>query len=215
MLTTIIALCTQCRTPFPLVKKHQCYKFRAGKPVYCSEQCRWERHSEVASETMACTNRKYASQRMKTNNPMRQEAARHKMQATLQAMGHAPKIRGGNGTGPTPAQRLLAETLGWSMEYVVKTHAPKGNPDHIPTNYKLDIANPSLKLAIEVDGMSHTSMSRQAQDRKKEQMLTGFGWTVLRFTNQEVMEHLPDCVQIVQSTILKLKTIIPTSPMAS
>ncbi len=132
---------------------------------------------------------------------MRKEACRRKVQATLTAMGHAPKIRGGNGRGPTQPQKMLAEALGWQIEYVVKTHQPKINPLHVPTSYKLDIANPERMIAIEVDGLSHGALSRQAQDRKKEQVLAGLGWTVLRFTNREVMERLADCVRTVQSTI--------------
>jgi very-short-patch-repair endonuclease len=85
------------------------------------------------------------------------------------------------------------------MEYVVKTHLPKINPLHVPTSYKLDIANPTSLIAIEVDGTSHAARSRQAQDRKKEQVLAGLGWTVLRCTNQDVMEHLQECVQMVWS----------------
>jgi Protein of unknown function (DUF559) len=195
----MIGPCAQCHHPFPLTTHHQRTRFRAGKPVYCSEECRRERCARISSTTMARTNRKYASARMTANNPMHREEARHKMQATLRAMGHAPATRGGNGKGPTLPQKLLAEALGWPMEYVIKTHLPKINPMHVPTSYKLDIANPTCLIAIEVDGMSHTARSRQEQDRKKEQVLAGLGWTVLRFTNQEVMEHVQECVQMVRS----------------
>jgi hypothetical protein len=169
----IIAPCVQCQEPFHLTTKHQRTRFRVGKPVYCSDACRQERHARVSSETMARTNRKYASARMTANNPMHKEVSRRKMQATLQARGHAPTIRGGNGKGPTLPQKVLAEALGWPMEYVVKTHLPKINPMHVPTSYKLDIANPARLIAIEVDGMSHVAFSRQSQDRKKEQVLAG------------------------------------------
>lgn len=96
---------------------------------------------------------------------------------------------------------MLSEALGWPMEYVIKTHLPKCNALHAPTSYKLDIANPLFMIAIEVDGGSHHARERQAQDRKKEQVLAGLGWTVLRCTNQDVTEHLADCVQMVMSTI--------------
>ena len=195
--------CAQCQRPFRLTTKHQRTKFRAGKPVYCSDACRQERRTKISSETMARTNRKYASARMTANNPMHKEGVRSKVRATLQAMGHAPTTRGGNGKGPTHPQRLLAEALGWPMEYVVKTHLPKINPLHVPTSYKIDIANPTHLIAIEVDGMSHVALNRQAQDRKKELVLAGLGWTVLRFTNQDVMEHLQECVQMVWSITSK------------
>jgi hypothetical protein len=165
--------CAQCQRSFQLMTNHQRTRFRAGKPVYCSDTCRRERQAQISSATMTRTNKKYASARMKANNPMHREEARRKVQATLRAMGSAPTIRGGNGKGPTLPQKLLAEALGWPMEYVVKTHLPKTNPMHVPTSYKIDLANPTHLIAIEVDGMSHTARNRQAQDQKKEQVLAG------------------------------------------
>jgi len=150
---------------------------------------------------MATYNRTHASERMKRNNPMHKEASRRNMQATLRAKGHMPTSSGGNGTGPTQAQRMRAWALGWPMEFVIKTHLPTCNALHVPTSYKLDIANPHFMIAIEVDGGSHRARERQAQDRKKEQVLAGLRWTVLRCTNQDVTEHLADCVQMVLFTI--------------
>jgi hypothetical protein len=199
----MIGHCAHCQRPFRLTTKHQRASFRAGKPVFCSEACRRERGAMISSETMARTNRMDASARMTANHPKHKELSRRKVRATLRAMGYVPTGRGGNGKGPIYAQRLLAEALGWPVEYVVKTHLPKSNPMHVPTSYKLDIANPTCLIAIEVDGTSHVTLSRQAQDRKKEQVLAGLGWTVLRFTNQEVMEHLQECVQMVRSITWK------------
>jgi very-short-patch-repair endonuclease len=197
------APCACCGQEFLLRKKWQRDNFRQGRNVYCSEKCRRTVVSHRAAQHMAALNHTYASQRMKRNNPMHKEASRQKMQATLRARGHTPKIRGGNGTGPTQAQNILAEALGWQMEYVIKTHLPKNNALHAATNYKVDIANPTLMIAIEVDGRSHQTLARKSQDRKKEQLLSGLGWRILRFTNQEILDHLHECVQTVTSTISK------------
>jgi very-short-patch-repair endonuclease len=86
---------------------------------------------------------------------------------------------------------------------VVPTRAKKINPDRLPSHYKIDVANEALKIAIEVDGVSHGMLTRQEQDRKKERFLRRCGWTVLRFSNQDVMERLGECVQTVLSTISK------------
>jgi len=53
-------------------------------------------------------------------------------------------------------------------------------------------------LAIEIDGNSHCLLSRQAQDRKKENFLKSLGWTVLRFTNQQVIEETKMCVEKIK-----------------
>jgi very-short-patch-repair endonuclease len=75
----------------------------------------------------------------------------------------------------------------------------------MPNCYKIDMADTGLKLAIEVDGGSHGSLIVQERDRRKDALLVGSGWTVLRFSNQQVMERLEECVQMVTSTISKLK----------
>ena len=149
---------------------------------------------------MSKTNKKYASERMKTNNPMKRAEVREKVSTTLRIMNWKPKVRGGNGKGPTPAQLLLASSLGWDMEYVVCTGHYRDGSGY-PTNYKIDIANPTLKIAIEVDGFSHGTIKRKMQDMKKEEFLTGLGWKVLRFKNKEILENLSDCLEKIQSMI--------------
>jgi very-short-patch-repair endonuclease len=98
---------------------------------------------------------------------------------------------------------MLARATGLALHYVVPTGGrKKGGP---PTHYKLDLAAPLLKLAVEVDGNSHCPLNRKAQDRKKEAWLRGAGWTVLRFTNAEVLDDTATCAQTVWSTICRLR----------
>jgi saccharopine dehydrogenase (NAD+, L-lysine-forming) len=81
----------------------------------------------------------------------------------------------------------------------------------MPYHFKLDIANKPLKVCVEVDGSSHNSLKVAAADKRKEDFLTGEGWTVLRFSNEQVMEHLEECVQKVLSSISRLKETTTTS----
>jgi len=159
---------------------------------------------------MARTNRRYAANRMRANNPMHRGDARERMRATLREIGHRPPVRKGNGLGPSEPQRQLATALGWPMEVAVRTGMPRGSG--YPTCYKLDIADPTSKVGIEVDGASHGLLARKAQDAKKERFLAGLGWTVLRFSNQDVTERLAACVQTVRSTTSKSKAPTLTSP---
>lgn len=167
----------------------------SAKRKLCSPEC----ISKQSSMRMAATNRKHASSRMKSNNPMKRKEIREKMSATLRAMGHRPVLRGGNGKPPTAPEIKLASALGWVIGFVVVTNTFRGSG--IPSHYKLDVANPSLKIAVEVDGASHQAMARKEQDRKKENWLRSTGWKVLRFSNAQVMEHLEECVQMVTSII--------------
>lgn len=140
---------------------------------------------------------------------MRLESVRAQVSASLRAIGHRPSVRGGNGTGPTEAQAKLSEALGWPMEVVVVTHLRReaGNPRH----YKLDVANQAEKVAIEVDGGSHCALARQEQDRRKDAFLSSVGWTVLRFSNQQVLTDLDGCL----STISQSMAMRTTSRTAS
>lgn len=201
--------CTECTAPVPLDTKRKRDAYNQRGRVYCSTECRdrWVRRQ--SSERMARTNRKYASQRMTERNPMRNEASREKMRATLLEMKHQPRERGGNGTGPTVPQARLAELLGWPMEVVFKTGYPrvKGGP---PGHYKLDIANEAAKVAVEVDGGSHCSLARRESDRRKDEILAGAGWLVLRFSNAAVLADPEGIAADVLSTTSKWLARTPT-----
>lgn len=159
----------------------------------------------IASRTMAETNRKYASERMKRNNPMAKDDIREKMSRTLQQIHHHPKIQGGNGRGLTIPQKSLLDELtkrGLTPipEYVIPTRM---RPLGYPTHYKIDLALPELKIAIEIDGGSHGSLKVQEADRRKTAFLTGCGWHVLRFTNQQAEVHTEECALEILFTISK------------
>jgi hypothetical protein len=149
---------------------------------------------------MTRTNKKYASERMKRKNPMHSAVTREKLSLTLRKIGHRPPARGGNGSGPTEPQKILADVLGYKMEHAVGI--PKhARPNGCPNVYKIDVACPERMIAIEVDGGSHCSLVGQERDRRKDSCLSGLGWKVFRFTNKQVMEHLEECVRTVTSTI--------------
>lgn len=107
--------------------------------------------------------------------------------------------------GLTVPQTLLASRLGWPTEVPIKTNMKRGLG--YPNCYKVDIGNPELKIAIEVDGGSHSTIINRARDVKRDALLNGLGWTVLRFKNRVVMESIED----VLSTILKLSERTPTA----
>ena len=165
----------------------------------CSQRCR----NEASSRTMAATNRRHASDRMLKRNPMKRPEIREKVSSTLKRLGHKPPIHGGNGRGLTMPQQslLLALGSGWIPELA----APVTDSKCPHAHWLIDIANPDHMIAIEVDGTSHQSIAVRERDRRKTEQLTQQGWTVLRFTNAEVMERLEAVVQTVLSTTSKSK----------
>jgi hypothetical protein len=184
------------------VKESTWRRTKGSVPKLCGNpECK----SKHSSMVVAQTNRVHASARMVTNNPMHRGDNLDRMKKTLHEIGHKPPVRGGNGTGATRAEMAISSALGWPMQVAIPTKMPRTSG--YPTCYKVDVGNPDLKVAIEVDGMSHSSLSRRAQDAKKDAFLRGLGWIVLRVSNRQALEELP-------STISKLKALIPTSPTA-
>jgi hypothetical protein len=98
----------------------------------------------------------------------------------------------------------IAAALGaqWIAEYIVPTRSRQSG---LPTHYKLDLAQPQYKIAIEIDGGSHHALAARQRDRKKQGFLVSAGWSLLRFSNEDVMTNLKRCVRVVSSTISRLK----------
>jgi hypothetical protein len=193
--------------------KYQRYKLRKGGRVYCSKECGMKYNAATSSKTMAETNRKYASERMRERNPMTRPDSREKMKETLRRIGHHPIVQGGNGRGLTEPQKILLnalEKLSPVAEFIQRSK--QGRYSGYPGHYKIDIAIPESKIAIEIDGGSHCALARREQDRKKSAFLESLGWTVLRLSNQQIYTMLRWTVSYITS---KSKAIITTLPTVS
>ena len=140
---------------------------------------------------------------------MHDPAVRAKMVAARKSGGSwRPVPRGGNGRPLPLPQRMLAEALAWETEVAVPTGKPRESG--YPPSYKVDLGNRTLRIAVEVDGESHSG-KRKLLDEKKDALLRGLGWTVLRFSNRQVTERLAECVRTVWSTTSRSRTPRPTS----
>ena len=85
---------------------------RSGnKHFCCGDECKKACFAKIYSETMAQTNRKYASHRMKVKNPMFDPIAKEKACASNRLRDWRPPVQGGNGKTPPVAQLLMASTL--------------------------------------------------------------------------------------------------------
>jgi len=138
----------------------------------------------------------YNSDRNPFKDPEQAPAIRAKAHVALRAKGYA-MLNGGNGQPLPVPQQMLAAALGWPTEYVVPTGKRQAGR---PTSYKIDIAEPTLKIAVEVDGVGHIAKDRQMQDRSKTEYLQEHGWTVIRVQNKEVLTDLRAVLQRILST---------------
>ena len=68
-------------------------------------------------------------------------------------------------------------------------------------NYIVDFACPSHRLAIEVDGASHSFDRAIEYDKARTNYLQEKGWFVIRFTNEEVFHSIDDCCTHILSSL--------------
>jgi very-short-patch-repair endonuclease len=92
--------------------------------------------------------------------------------------------------GQTDAERLV-----WRR---ISRYRPRFTRQLVIGPYIVDLACRSAKLAVEFDGAQH--LETQNCDDRRTAFLTGSGWTVLRFWNNEVVDN-PDGV--VEAILLK------------
>ena len=64
-------------------------------------------------------------------------------------------------------------------------------------NYIVDFACLELMLVIEVDGFTHEEEEAVARDRERDDALQAVGFTVLRFSNSEVLSRIAEVSGIV------------------
>lgn len=126
------------------------------------------------------------------SNSTQSPEVREKISRTMKAIGHAPRIRGGNGKLTRPQKMLLKRLgTGWVVEHAVPVHNCQCHS--LPKHLKIDIAHPGRMIAIELDGPSHQSPQRRLQDSQKTVYLAQSGWSVFRITNQRADELSSTC----------------------
>jgi hypothetical protein len=191
-------VCHWCSNEFFTTIKWQKYHITAKRNVYCSIKCSKNFSKKISRETLIETNKKYASARMKKNNPSFYPENLKKARQTKiknKTLNLAPKIQGGNGKELPLTVKLLNKKLNWHTTYIVKTFLKSPYPSH----YKLEIANPEKKIYIEIDGNS--SYSRKEQSLRKEEFLIYSGWKLFRFKNKEIFNNLNECVEIIKKDL--------------
>lgn len=66
--------------------------------------------------------------------------------------------------------------------------------------YVIDIYCPALKLAIEVDGVSHLQEDSTDQDGPRQNFIESFGIQFLRFTNDEIYRNMDGVLYSIVQT---------------
>jgi len=104
-------------------------------------------------------------------------------------------------SGPTACEQMLDDALGigWQTNIVVRTGRRRGSGHKAA--YRIDVACATVKIGVEVDGRSHGSPARRADDAKKTSVLEGMGWRIVRVTNQRVRDDLESVVTEIRAVV--------------
>lgn len=84
----------------------------------------------------------------------------------------------GKGQPPTASEKRairLLKPMGFVLNCVVSTGVQH------PSHYTIDLAHKRARVAIELDGSSHTLARREGTDARKDFFLRSNGWLVLRY----------------------------------
>ena len=98
----------------------------------------------------------------------------------------------------TEAERLLWHYL------KEKKIGYKFRRQHIVGEYITDFINLKHKLIIEVDGKYHQEVEQVKKDAQRTQYLEQKGYTVIRFANEEVFNHMEDVIKKIKETIMAI-----------
>jgi very-short-patch-repair endonuclease len=95
----------------------------------------------------------------------------------------------------TPAEVLL-----WSKLRNKQLAGLRFRAQHPVGRFVLDFCCTSLRLVIELDGSAH--IGREQDDLARSQHLEAYGYTVIRFTNDEIMNDLDSVIQAIKEAAL-------------
>ena len=72
-----------------------------------------------------------------------------------------------------------------------------------------DFYCPKIKLIFEVDGSIHELLEYQSHDIGRSEILNDFGITVIRFTNEQILNEIDSTIEQIETTAKILLTEIP------
>ncbi len=91
-----------------------------------------------------------------------------------------------------------AEAFLWSHLQQKKLDGRKFRRQHSIENYIVDFYCAKEKLVIELDGEVHMSLNAQENDQIRSKKLESLGFTVIRFENYMVFDHLPSVLKEIK-----------------
>lgn len=75
------------------------------------------------------------------------------------------------------------------------------DPGPLAPSMRVDLLWQDARCVVEIDGPEHATRGRYADDRRRDRLLQRMGYTVLRFTNEEVLEDVQRVAEEIGSFI--------------
>ena len=102
-----------------------------------------------------------------------------------------------------------AEKLLWSRINKNQIIGLQVRRQHPINQFIADFYCPKIKLIIEVDGSIHEIPEYQTHDIGRSEILNDFGITVIRFTNEQILNEIDSTIEQIETTAKILLTEIP------
>ncbi|MBP5770613.1 MAG: endonuclease domain-containing protein [Bacteroidaceae bacterium] len=119
-------------------------------------------------------------------------------QADCSVYGKLKELAEKNRKNPTDAERILWQNLKGKLLGV------SFRRQHIIGPFIADLSAPTIKLLIEVDGGYHCLPEQQVIDEERTTYLEAKGFTILRFSNDQVIADTDNVITTIKEEIWKL-----------
>ena len=97
----------------------------------------------------------------------------------------------------------LEENLVW--QFLRKNQlGVKFRRQHPINSYIADFYCHRAKLVIEIDGVNHRSKEHMIYDKNRDAVMSDFGISIIRITNQECNENMSEVMRRIEARLYKL-----------
>ena len=182
-------LCARCGIEF----------YRADKKVkFCSKACANARQADTRLPEAPCVHCSALFQPLRRTHVYCSKTCWYASKVVARSPKRAHHMRVSDRGGLPVPQFMLWRALGddWYPEFWM---SPLGALGEDVVRFQLDLAHLATRTAVEVDGSEHLLASHQAKDQIRDEWLRTQGWTVLRFSNAEVLSSIDSVVAQIRS----------------
>ena len=110
-------------------------------------------------------------------------------------------------------RQTRAEATLWQYLRASRLDGLRFRRQHPIDRYFADFACVSLNLVIELDGKVHDEDQQQLDDYHRQQAIERLGWSILRFTNDQINESLPAVLDAIKAHAKLAGAVTPLPPV--